>query len=322
MVDVRSKRCSHHGCAKQPHYGAISSMRAEFCSEHKKDGMVGIVNRSCSYDACNTIPIFGVVGGTKRAELFCSAHKKDGMVDVKNKPCSHPGCKAQAVRDVEGTKKFCSRHNKARVANVVSRSCGHPGCTTRPSYGIAGSGARTFCSRHAKDNMLNLNGSKRRARDDGKVSVGPRRRGPAEAHNGTARSSGAEADNGTGCPRGAAAEHRRSRSHSSGGQRDASSSSSRRGSKRARAPAGIPVAPNTAVDERSTSLAEDDSFLGLEDYVAVKTEVVVSSTVDRAGARLAETAKASDKPSSCQEAASRPEPYAAVPEVVISFAWK
>ncbi len=44
MVDVRSRRCLEKGCEHQPSYSASGSS-PEYCSVHKKAGMIDVKNR-------------------------------------------------------------------------------------------------------------------------------------------------------------------------------------------------------------------------------------------------------------------------------------
>ena len=52
MVDVKSKRCAHDGCAKRPSYGVAGSTKPEFCFDHKEGGMVDVINKRCDHDGC------------------------------------------------------------------------------------------------------------------------------------------------------------------------------------------------------------------------------------------------------------------------------
>ena len=46
MVDVKKKRCAHRGCAKQPPHGLDDgSKKAEYCSQHAKDGVVNVKDK-------------------------------------------------------------------------------------------------------------------------------------------------------------------------------------------------------------------------------------------------------------------------------------
>ena len=49
----------------------------------------------CKQVGCKKRPIYNVEGETKA--IYCSAHKKDGMVDVVNKSCCEVGCKNKNI---------------------------------------------------------------------------------------------------------------------------------------------------------------------------------------------------------------------------------
>ncbi len=156
MVNVVNKRCAHAGCTKQPTFGVAGSKKTEFCSQHKKDGMVGRVRKRCAYTGCTSRPCFGFVG-TKSGK-FCSEHKKGGMVDVASNWCGHAGCSKHPHYGVAGTKKaeFCAEHKRDGMVNVKSKRCGHPRCTKQPNFGIAGSKKVEFCSEHKRDGMVDV----------------------------------------------------------------------------------------------------------------------------------------------------------------------
>ena len=44
MVDVRSKKCGHHGCTKQPSCGEYGNANRDFCRRHGEAGMVGLTS--------------------------------------------------------------------------------------------------------------------------------------------------------------------------------------------------------------------------------------------------------------------------------------
>jgi len=48
MVDLRSKRCAHHGCKKIPPYGVEGARKREFGAQHKRAGMVIVQRNSLS----------------------------------------------------------------------------------------------------------------------------------------------------------------------------------------------------------------------------------------------------------------------------------
>lgn len=95
MVDVKNRRCSQQGCNKVPLYGVDGSNQREFCSEHKKDGMVNVTSRRCGQQGCTKWRYFG--GSGSNQPEFCSAHKKDGMVNVVSKRCNSDRRTARTV---------------------------------------------------------------------------------------------------------------------------------------------------------------------------------------------------------------------------------
>ena len=161
--------CEHVGCTKEAACGFTEKLPPRFCAEHKKDGMVDVINTTCARRGCTTFPVFGVAGSKKRE--FCSEHKKDGMVDVINMRCAHHGgCTIVPSYCVAGSKKreFCSRHKKDGMVNVVDartnrfahpskrNRCAHRFCAIVPSYCVSGSKKGRFCSQHKKDGMVNV----------------------------------------------------------------------------------------------------------------------------------------------------------------------
>ena len=54
MVDVRSKRCSYHGCMKGPLLNFAGGKPRAYCKQHAVDGMIGIYTRHCSNSSCMT----------------------------------------------------------------------------------------------------------------------------------------------------------------------------------------------------------------------------------------------------------------------------
>ena len=57
--------CHHVGCTKHPQYGVAGSTERQFCSQHKMDGMVDLVNKRCAHHGCTKQPSYGVAGSKK-----------------------------------------------------------------------------------------------------------------------------------------------------------------------------------------------------------------------------------------------------------------
>ncbi len=121
----------------------------------------------CSHAGCTKVPSYGV-DGTNKME-FCSQHKRDGMVDLRHKRCGHHGCSKQPSYGVEGTnkKEFCSQHKRDGMVDLKSKRCGHDGCSKVPSFGVEGTNNREFCFQHKRDGMVYRAGGSGRGRGGG-----------------------------------------------------------------------------------------------------------------------------------------------------------
>ncbi|CAM9492884.1 unnamed protein product [Ectocarpus sp. 8 AP-2014] len=119
MVHLSTSKCAHSGCNKRPSFGVEGSTRTEFCSPHKKAGMVNVGPNKCAHHGCNKRPSFGVDGSTKRE--FCFTHKKASMVNISGK-CAHDGCNTQPSFGVEGSTKreYCFAHKGHGMVNIRS----------------------------------------------------------------------------------------------------------------------------------------------------------------------------------------------------------
>ncbi|CAN0546326.1 unnamed protein product, partial [Ectocarpus sp. 8 AP-2014] len=60
--------------------------------------------------------------------------------------CQEASCTRRASYGKAGSKvlEFCSKHAKEGMVNLIRKRCGHPGCIKLPSYGTAGSKTREF----------------------------------------------------------------------------------------------------------------------------------------------------------------------------------
>ena len=147
MSHVKNKKCCEPGCAKRPHFGVGGTTYAQYCADHKKDGMVDIIHKKCRQPGCRKNPVFGVNGTT--TALYCADHKKDGMVDVKNKRCREPGCRKQPCFGVVGTTiaLYCAAHKKDGMVDIINKRCREPGCKTGARFGPL-FGEAMHCAKH------------------------------------------------------------------------------------------------------------------------------------------------------------------------------
>jgi len=54
MVDVKHKTCCEEGCKKIPNYNVEGETKALYCGQHKREGMVNVISKSCKSEWCTT----------------------------------------------------------------------------------------------------------------------------------------------------------------------------------------------------------------------------------------------------------------------------
>ncbi len=159
MINIVSKTCAHEGCGKIPKYGHKGETSAKFCKKHKEDTMVDIKHKKCEYEECNKHPSFANKGET--SAKFCKNHKKAGMIDVINKRCEYIGCEKKACcsKGKGFSVKFCAKHKEADMIDVYRKTCAHKGCGKIPNYANKGESAK-FCKDHKDHKMIDVKNKK------------------------------------------------------------------------------------------------------------------------------------------------------------------
>lgn len=77
-VNVRSKRCLHESCNRQPTFNVESSMTAEYCKQHAEDGMVCTRHRRSIHALLANDP--AKIIGTNVAAIARTRHENDVLV--------------------------------------------------------------------------------------------------------------------------------------------------------------------------------------------------------------------------------------------------
>ena len=74
---------------------------------------------------------------------------------------------------VQKTAEYCSQHAPDRMVSVDGRKCRTEGCGKQPSFGVAGTKTAEFCAQHALDEIVDVNSKKCRIEDcDERLSFG------------------------------------------------------------------------------------------------------------------------------------------------------
>lgn len=157
MINVIDKTCIHPGCKTRPSCNFIGHNKKLYCGTHKLEGMIDVSNKPCLFPGCITRPTYNKEGENKG--LYCSEHKLEGMVDVKHKPCIHPGCKTRPSYNYKNQTKclYCAIHKLEGMIDITNSPCIHPGCITRPSYNYEGKSERLYCVKHKLEGMVKAN---------------------------------------------------------------------------------------------------------------------------------------------------------------------
>jgi hypothetical protein len=72
--------------------------------------------------------------------------------------CKEEGCKIRPYFNKEGEIKalYCSKHKKDNMINVISVTCYEDGCKKIPTFNNECERKALYCSKHKKDNMINV----------------------------------------------------------------------------------------------------------------------------------------------------------------------
>ena len=156
MIDVVNKRCKSEGCNIKPYYNEPEEKKGLYCKKHKKEGMIDVVNKRCMTQGCNKQPAYNEPEETKG--LYCKDHKKEGMIDVVSKRCKSEGCNNYPIYNKpEETKGlYCNNHKKEGMINVVNKRCKSEGCKIRPNYNEPEETKGLYCKDHKKEGMIDV----------------------------------------------------------------------------------------------------------------------------------------------------------------------
>jgi hypothetical protein len=149
--------CTTIRCKKTAIYNYVGILPPIFCSIHKQDKMINVVNKKCIEPECQTQPSYGRAGEEKSS--YCFKHRKEGMVNILNvsKFCIEPECKIRANYNNFGSLKatYCKTHKKENMVDIFKKLCIEDGCDTAPTYNLPNLKA-AYCLKHKKVGMVNV----------------------------------------------------------------------------------------------------------------------------------------------------------------------
>jgi len=155
MIDVRSQKCAHPECFKQPCFNLPDQLLGVFCAVHKTQEMVNVRERRCEHTDCVRKPVYN--SPDEKRGRFCKEHKTENMVDVLSLRCGHEGCFKRGNFNFPGEPpRFCGSHKEQGMIDVKTPRCRAEGCMTVPVFNIQGQKRGMFCSAHKTDEMIDV----------------------------------------------------------------------------------------------------------------------------------------------------------------------
>lgn len=132
--------CSTYGIFNYP-----GSYNNYYCSKHKLNGMIDVVNKKCKMDNCNKQPRFCIPGNKDK---YCSTHATSEMIDCYALQCTEVKCTTKPIYGYIRNKPIkCTLHKLANMIDLVHKKCKIDSCTKRPVYGY-NKGIGIYCSEH------------------------------------------------------------------------------------------------------------------------------------------------------------------------------
>jgi hypothetical protein len=121
-------------CESIASFGNIDDKIKHFCAKHKEFDMLDFHNKDCIEDGCGTRPCYNYPD--KKGGIYCTQHKLEGMINVVDGKCNgvHENgevCLKIPTYNFDGLKpKFCYDHKLNGMKNVKHTHCLNDGCDT------------------------------------------------------------------------------------------------------------------------------------------------------------------------------------------------
>lgn len=93
-LQIRHRKCAHHGCGTNPSFGTPGTGRAGalWCRTHSSPSHVNLLGKRCAHAGCDKHASFGEAALGRSGAKWCVAHKAPGAVNVKDSKCLFPAC--------------------------------------------------------------------------------------------------------------------------------------------------------------------------------------------------------------------------------------
>lgn len=154
-------------CANCKKVTAIFNLPGEktgkYCSAHKLDGMVNVINKMCEQQGCiGKRAIFNIIGEKPK---FCGEHATGEMINLSAKKCKGVNgkkCYTIPIYNNPNEKKgeYCVEHKLEGMVNVTGKRCEATGCNIIAQFNVEGESIGKYCSKHKEHGMIDIKHSR------------------------------------------------------------------------------------------------------------------------------------------------------------------
>lgn len=140
-------------------FNAPGEKKGKYCSTHKLEGMVNVINKMCEYQGCGgKRATFNIIGEKPK---FCGEHARDGMINLSAKKCKGVNgkkCYTIPIYNYSTEKKgeYCVEHKLDGMVNVTGKRCEATGCNVIAQFNLEGETMGKFCSKHKIEGMIDI----------------------------------------------------------------------------------------------------------------------------------------------------------------------
>jgi len=151
--------CEYNNCRVSAGFNLNGEPKAKYCSTHKVEGMVNVVDKMC--ETCNVRRAMYNYSG-KTGGKYCISHKLENMINVKSKRCSHKDgdtiCYTFPIYNFDGEQKgkYCIVHKLENMVNVIGKRCENRDCKLIAQFNIEGQQKGKYCSQHKDVGMIDI----------------------------------------------------------------------------------------------------------------------------------------------------------------------
>jgi hypothetical protein len=144
-------------------FNSPGEKKGKYCSAHKLNGMVNVINKMCEYQGCaGKRAIFNIIGEKPK---FCGEHATDGMINLSAKKCKGVNgkkCYTIPIYNYPTEKKgeYCVEHKLDGMVNATGKRCEATGCNVIAQFNLEGETMGKFCSKHKSDEMIDIKHSR------------------------------------------------------------------------------------------------------------------------------------------------------------------